>query len=379
MRQVHKAGEKMFVDYSGLTVDIINASTGEIQPAQIFVACLGASGYTYADAYPSQKKEDFVKAHVDSFGFFKGVTEILVPDNLRSAVTKSDRYEPRINETYQDMASHYGAVVIPARPVHPKDKAKVELSVKLVQRWILAKLRKRQFFSIQELSQAIAPLLIQLNRKKIRKLNMSREELYQELDQPALKPLPNQPYVWRDHKECRVNIDYHIQLEKCFYSVPYKLVGKSVTICFTGTAVEIYYNNRRVAVHNRITRPGSYSTLSEHMPSAHRAYSGWSPSRLISWGESFGPNTRQLIEEILENRPHPEMGFRSCMGILNAARKQESIIVEAASGQMLSMGVYKVEHFKALVKHRPWLQNRQLTIDIPEVDHDNVRGKSYYE
>jgi len=379
MHQDHKAGEKMFIDYSGLTMEIINPHTGEISKAQVYVACLGASGYTFTKAYKSQDKQDFAQGTVDALNFFNGSTDIAVPDNLKSAVIKPCRYEPLINETFQDMAEHYQMVIIPARVRHPKDKPKVELSVKLVQHWILAKLRHHQFFSIQELNAAIAPLLELLNDKVIRKLGQSRRELYEKIDKPALHPLPAQPYVYRESKECRVNIDYHIELDKCYYSVPYQLAHKEVRVFHSKTTIEIYFENKRVAVHPRLFKVGSYHTISEHMPSSHRAYAQWSPSRLISWGKSFGEHTKMLIERILESRPHPEMGYRSCMGILNHAKKISPDIVEAASKKMLGLRSYRVSHFKEILKNKTYQLDLPLTVVTPDSNHENVRGEDYYE
>ncbi|MBC8191014.1 MAG: IS21 family transposase [FCB group bacterium] len=379
MRQDHKAGEKMFIDYSGLTMEIIDQLTGEISKAQIYVACLGASGYTFTKAYKSQDKQDFAQGTVDALNYFGGSTDIAVPDNLKSAVIKPCRYEPDINETFLNMAEHYQMVVIPARVRRPKDKSKVELSVKLVQRWILAKLRHHQFFSITQLNIAIKPLLELLNDKDIRKLDQSRRELYEKIDKPALHPLPSQPYVYRESKQCRVNIDYHVQLEKCYYSVPYQLAGKEVRVFHSKTSVEIYFDNKRVAVHPRLFKVGSYHTISEHMSSAHRAYADWSPSRLINWGKSFGENTKKLIECILESRPHPEMGYRSCMGILNHAKKISPDIVEATSKKMLGLRSYRVGHFKEIIKNKTYQMDLPLTVVTPDSNHENVRGEEYYD
>mgnify|MGYP000347907834 FL=1 len=246
MRQTHKAGEKLFVDYSGLTMEVIDPKTGEISKAEVFVAALGASGYSYAEASMSQKKHDFIASHVRAFRFYNGVTEVLVPDNLKSAVTRANWYEPDINESYQDMADHYGTVVLPARPYKPKDKSKAELSVKLVQRWILARLRHIKFFSLHELNEAIWELLDDLNNRKMRHLGKSRRELFEALDQPALKALPDRTYIYRDFKDCKVNIDYHILLEKDLYSVPYQLAGEVVNARYTSTTVEIYHKDKRV-------------------------------------------------------------------------------------------------------------------------------------
>ncbi|MFQ5454013.1 MAG: IS21 family transposase [Candidatus Zixiibacteriota bacterium] len=378
MRQVHKAGEKMFVDYSGLTMDIINSNTGEVTQAEIFVACLGASGYSYAEAGMSQKKASFINSHINAFNFFGGVTAILVPDNLKSAVIRYDRYEPKLNESYRDMADYYGTVIIPTRPYKPKDKAKVELSVKLVQRWILAKLRNRQFFDIHELNQAIRPLLTELNNRKIRLLGKSRRELYEELDKPALKPLPPEKYHYHEFKLCRVNIDYHIQLEKCYYSVPYRLAGKEVEVRYSDFTVEITHQNKQVAIHNRLHHPGAYSTIKEHMASAHRAYAEWTPSRMISWSKSFGINTQVLIETLLTKKPHPEMGFRSCLGILNSAKGVDTDIVEAVSKKMLTLNVYRVSSFRSILKNKTYKKEKPTLAITPINNHENVRGEEYY-
>lgn len=381
MRQVHKAGEKMFVDYSGLTMELIDPKTGKISKAEVFVAALGASGYSYAEASMSQRKEDFIASHTRAFQFYGGVTDVLVPDNLKSAVTKANWYDPDINESYQDMADHYGTVVLPARPARPKDKSKAELSVKLVQHWILAKLRHRQFFSLHELNEAIRELLDDLNNRKIRHLNKSRRELYEELDQPALKALPNRTYIYRDFKDCKVNIDYHILLKGDFYSVPYQLVGKVVNARYTSTTVEIYYQNKRVAMHAKGPGKGIVATQKEHMASVHRAMAEWTPSRMISWGKSHGPYTGKLLETIMDEKPHPEMGFRTCLGILSRAKGQENSTIEAVSKRMLELRLFRVKHFVNILSNKSYERPLSETIDIfaPEDYHENVRGQSYYK
>jgi transposase len=381
MRQVHKAGEKMFVDYSGITMEVIDPKTGEVSKAEVFVAALGASGYSYAEASMSQQKEDFIASHIRAFKFFGGCTKVLVPDNLRSAVTKANWYEPDINASYQDMADHYGTVVLPARPYKPKDKSKAELSVKLVQRWILAKLRHRQFFHIHELNEAIWELLEDLNRKEIRHLKKSRRELFEELDQPALKALPGRTYLYRDFKDCRVNIDYHILLEGDLYSVPYQLAGEVVEARYTSTTVEIYHKNNRVAVHLRGPGKGVAATKTEHMASAHRAVMEWSPSRMISWGSQFGAQTETLMEEIMAKRPHPEMGFRSCLGILNQAKSLDNVQVEAVSKRMLELKVFTVKSFENILRNRSYEQASVQSIEMtpPDNYHENVRGQESYQ
>jgi len=378
MRQVHKAGEKMFVDYSGLTMEIIDPQSGEIYPAEIFVAVLGASGYTFAEASCDQKKDSFIASHVNAFEFFGGVSEILIPDNLKSGVTRADRYEPLLNESYQDMAEHYGAVVIPARPYTPKDKPKVELSIKLVQRWILARLRHRQFFSIEELNEAILELLFSLNCRPIKKFGKSRYDLYLELDRPALRPLPSQPYRLRQFKVSRVNVEYHVEVEKSYYSVPYQLIDKEVDIRYSEKLVEIFYNNKRIALHSRLHQAGAYSTQKAHMAAAHRAYAHQTPSNLIGRAARFGEKTRALVIEILKRRPHPQMGIRSCSGILKAARHLEAEVMEAVCEKMLELESYTLAHFKSILKHKTYLKAEPQTATTPESIHENIRGNQYY-
>ncbi len=380
MRINHKAGEKMFLDFSGLKWNYIDKESGESIEVDIFVATLGASGYTYAEATMNQSKPAFIATCVNAFEFFEGITEILVPDNLKSAVTKANLYDPKLNETFQDMADHYGSVVIPARPYRAKDKAKVELSVKLVQRWVLARIRHRQFFSLAELNQAIFELLGYFNSRIIKRYGKSRLELYQELDKPALKPLPSRRYVYREFKTCKVNIDYHVEIDGCFYSVPYQLAGRRVSAIYTINNIEIYHNNKRVALHVRRYKKGSFATKEEHMASAHRAYAKWSPSRLINWARTFGEHTQKLISEILQSKPHPEMGFRTCMAILNTAKKHNDLqAIELTSKKMLALKCYKVKHFRDILKNKTYNDTQDQSVKLYPVIHENVRGHSYYQ
>jgi len=378
MRIDHKAGEKMFLDFSGLKWEIIDRNSGELKEVEIFVSALGASGYSYAEATLNQTSAVFIASSIHAFEFFAGVTEILVPDNLKAAVTKADKYDPQINDTFQDMADHYGCVVIPARPYKSKDKAKVELSVKLVQRWILARLRHQQFFSLAELNQAIFALLDYFNNRIIKRYGKSRKELYLQLDKPALKALPGRPYILREFKDCKVNIDYHIEVDGSFYSVPYQLAGEYVSAIYTTSNVEVFYNNKRVALHVRSYQKGAFCTKEEHMASAHRVYGKWTPSRLITWGGVFGIYTKELMSAILASKPHPEMGFRICIAILNTAKcHKDAHAIEMTSKKMLELKCYKVKHFKDILQNKTYESQEKSNALYPP-QHSNLRGNNYY-
>ena len=295
MRQTHRAGEKLFVDYTGQTVEVIEPTTWEVRAAQIFVAVLGASNYTYAEASWTQSLPDWIGAHVRAFQFLGGVPELVVPNNLVSGVHRAHRYEPDINPTYQELASHYGVAVVPDRVRRPRDKAKVEAGVQVVERLILAALRNRRFFSLSELNAAIATLLEQLNRCPFKKLPGSRREAFEHLDQPALQALPATPYVFATWKRVRVHIDYHVEVDGHYYSVPYALVKQSLEARLTATTVECFHKGQRVASHVRSHLKGRHTTVPEHMPKAHREYAEWSPQRLVRWAEQTGPATAALI------------------------------------------------------------------------------------
>src|SRR5664280_1565510 len=330
MRQEHRAGEKLFVDFAGQTIPITDPRTGEITAAQLFVAVLGASSYTYAEALPSQELPHWIAAHVHAFSFLGGCTRLIVPDNLRSGVTRAHRYEPDINPTYAEMAAHYGAAVIPARPYKPRDKAKAEQGVLLAERWILAALRHRTFFSLAEANEAIRERLAWLNARPFRKLPGSRASLFAELDRPALRPLPVTPYEYAVWKAARVNIDYHVEVERHYYSVPYGLVGERVDIRASARTIEVFARGRRVASHPRSGAVGRHTTETAHMPESHRRHLEWTPGRLVAWGEQTGPATGALVAAILASRPHPEQGFRSCLGIFRLGRRHGEARMEAA-------------------------------------------------
>ena len=383
MRQAHKAGEKAFIDFSGVTVPIVDPETGEIKNAQIFVSVLGASGYPFVMATPSQKKADFIDANVKMFEAFGGVPELLVPDNLKSATIRADRYDPDINPEYAKLAQHYGTAIMPARPKKPKDKPLVENGVKLTQRWILARLRHRVFFSIDELNAAINELLPLYRNKKIKRLGVSRQEFFDTIDKPALKPLPAQAYEYKEFKLLKVSIDYHIQLDFAYYSVPYQLVGQKVEVWYGTNSVSIYFQGKEVATHPRLHRRGAYSTQSFHMSSAHKKYLEWSPGRIMNWGLTIGKETSRLLQTILKQKPHPEMGYRTCLGIMREFEKaKESGISEenldAISAFALRYGRFRLKQIQTLLKKPPQAQEEETSL-LHLASHENLRGSDYYE
>jgi transposase len=379
MRQEHRAGEKLFVDFPGQTVPIVDRLTGEITQAEIFVAVLGASNYTYAEAIASQALPHWIAAHVHAFAYFQGCPQILVPDNLRSGVTRAHRYEPDLNRTYAEMAAHYGAAVIPARPSKPRDKAKIEVGVQVVERWILARLRNRTFFSLTELNDAIRELLEELNSRPFRKLPGCRRSLFEALDRPVLKPLPDRPYELATWKLARVNIDYHVEVERHWYSVPYQLVGQQVDVRLTATTVEVIFRSRRVASHLRSFEPYRFTTDPAHMPASHRAHREWTPGRILRWAQTTGPKTAEFVEGVLTSRPHPEQGFRSCLGILRLGKRYGDQRLEAACGRALTLRAFSYRSVESILK--TGLDRQPLLALAPPIltgAHDNVRGRDYY-
>ncbi|MHC4894586.1 MAG: IS21 family transposase [Planctomycetota bacterium] len=382
MRQLHRAGEKLFIDYSGDTAEVVDPHTGEVRAVEVFVAVLGASNYTYVEATWTQQLPDWTASHVRAVQFFGGVTEVWVPDQLRSAVSKPHLYDPDVNSTYADLARHFDVVVIPARPRKPKDKAKVETGVQLAQRWILARLRNETFFSLAALNQRIRELNDELNRRPMRGYGgQCRRERFEALDRPALKPPPTDAYVYSDWKKVTVNIDYHVDVERHLYSVPYQLVGERLEARYSEKTVELLYRGRRVAAHRRSHRVGGFTTNSEHMPKAHRQHAEWSPSRLIRWAAKFGPATEQLVTRILEERPHPEQGYRACLGILRMGKRYGDARVEAAAHRALLTGIRRVRQFEAILKNgldRMGTAGLVPSQGAPTIAHDNVRGPNYY-
>lgn len=380
MRQEHRAGEKLFVDYAGQTVPIVERFTGEILfYAQIFVAVMGASNYTYAEATRTQTLPDWIGAHVRTFAFLGGVPEIVVPDNLKSGVTKPCRYEPDINPTYHAMAAHYGTVVIPARVKRPKDKAKVEAGVLLVERWILAALRNRTFTSLSELNDAIRGLLDRLNGRPFQKLPGSRRSMFESLDRPALRPLPATPYVYEEWSRARVGIDYHVDVDGHYYSVPSSLVKKQVDIRITAGTVEVLFKGNRVASHARSFLKGKPTTLPEHMPSSHRRYAEWTPERIRNWAATVGPQTEAHVLAIMEHRTHPEQGFRAALGIMRLFKQYGTERLEAACRRASKYRLYSYKGVSNILKTgADRLDDRKSTPANPPIVHDNIRGPEYY-
>jgi transposase len=380
MRIKHKAGEKMFVDYAGQTMQVIDPETGEVQKAEIFVVVLGASSYTYAEAQWGQTLPNWTGGHVRAFEYFGGVTEIVVPDNLKAGVKHPCRYEPGVTLAYQEMAEHYNVAVVPARVRKPRDKAKAEVGVQVVERWILARLRKRKFFSLAVLNKAIRELLEELNSREMKHLGKSRKELFEELDHPALNPLPVTPYEYAEWKKARINIDYHVEFDKHFYSSPYGLRGEDIYVRASERTVEIFFKRERIALHTRSKAKGRHTTIKEHMPPSHQHYSDWSPDRFARWAKKTGPDTERLIRVVLASRKHPEQAYRSCLGILGFASKHGRERLETACRYALAHDVYSYKGIKNILKNKldqlgPDEGPPQPSLLPP---HTNIRGKDYY-
>jgi transposase len=380
MRQSHTAGEKLFVDYAGDGVPITNRQTGEIREAQIFVAVMGASNFLYAEATWTQGLADWINVHTHAFEAIGGVPQLVVPDNTTTAIIKACLFEPQVNRTYADMARHYDTSILPARPRRPRDKAKVEKAVLIVERFLLGRLRKRTFHSLADLNAAIAEMLKHLNENRpIRRLGVTRCQLLEQLDRPALKPLPAEPYVFAEWKLCRVGIDYHVEVHQHYYSVPYRLVRSEVDVRITARTVEIFFRGQRIAAHVRMSGNHKHSTLPDHMPSSHRRYAGWTIDRIRSDAGKIGSATAILCEVILERKRHPEQGFRACLGILRLVKPFGSKRLEAAAAYALDIGAYTYGSVKSILdnnmdRHPP----RKPGADSTSVFHGNIRGPRYY-
>ncbi len=378
MRQTHVAGEKMFVDYSGTSIPVIDPLTGEIRETELFIAAMGASNFTFAEATWTQSMTDWTGSHVRAFEHFGGVPALVVPDNLKSAVIKACFYEPGVNRTYSDLARHYGTAILPARPYKPKDKAKAEVAVQLAQRWILASLRKRTFPSLEELNAAIAEQLGKLNDKVTPHLGASRRELFEELDKPALKPLPASPYVYAKWQEQRAGLDYHLKIDGHFYSVPHQLVRRKLWACITAKMVEIFDKGKRVACHMRSHEKGGKTSCKEHMPKAHRQYAEWTPDKLMEKAREIGPHTEILIDVIIREKPHPEQGFRAGIGIVRLAKPFGNERLEAACIRAIEIGARSYSSVKSILDNNLDRRKTEKAADGPAIAHQNIRGSSYF-
>ena len=382
MRQVHYSGDKLFIDYSGLTMPIVNQKTGEISKAQIFVCVLGASGYTFVHATPTQSTKDFIASHVLAFRFYEGIPNILVPDNLKAAVISHKKGVVKLNESYADMGRHYGVAIEPARPYKPQDKSKVELGVKAIQRWILMKLRHHTFFSVDELNQQINLLLDGYNHKIIRRLGKSRTELFETLDKPSLHPLRANNYIYKEFKTLTVGVDYHIELDGSGYSVPFKYLGKKVDVTYSSTSVMIAIGGEMIAHHLKLSQPYHDSTLLEHMPKDHEyQHEKWNPRRILNWANSMGASTTALMESIMNSRSHQVRGYRSCMAILSFSKTYGSPALEMASSVANELNIHKVTSIESMLKTKSYLlHNPQQSANNTPLfnNHENIRGSEYY-
>lgn len=379
MRQNHLAGDKLFVDYSGKRPYVMNKETGLFEPVELFVAVLGASNYTYAEATRTQKSADFIASHIRALEFLGGVPKAIVPDQLKSGVVKACRYEPVAQRTYAEMARHYETSILPARPRKPKDKAKVEVAVQIVQRWILARLRNRVFHSLESLNDAIWLLLEDLNNRTMKRYGKSRRQLFDEIDKPALAPIRADRFVFAQWKQAKVNIDYHIVFNDHFYSAPSSHARDTVEIRASLTTIEIYYKGKRIASHQRSHQKGGYTTEPEHMPKAHQKHLEWSPSRMQSWALTMGPCVETMVTRILESRPHPEMGYRSCLGILRLEKQYGAARLNAACERALTVGARSYRHINSILKNNlDQIALGEETEETTPAPHENVRGADYY-
>lgn len=379
MRQVHRAGEKSFIDFSGDGLDVVDPFTGECRKAVLFVAVLGASNLTYAEPVLHQDLPTWIGCHVRACEYFGGVSQIWVPDNPKVGVKRADRYDPELNPTYADLARHYDAVVIPARPRRPRDKAKVEAAVLLAERWVLAALRNRTFYSLEELRAAVAELVEKLNDRPMRRLKKSRRQLFEEMERAALKPLPARPYELALWARPTVAPDYHVQHDDHFYSVPYQLLGEKLDLRATETTIEIFQRGRRITSHERSYVKGGYTTKTEHMPRGHREHAEWTPQRIIAWAKKVGPQTAALVEAIMAAKKHPEHGFKRCLGIMHLRRQYPDQRIERACARALRFRTLTYKSVAAILKNNldrldEPAEERQQALPL----RGNVRGSRYY-
>ncbi len=380
MRQHHAPGERLFVDYAGMTMPVVDPETGDIRQVQIFVATLGCSNLLYVEATETQQVHDWIASHVRALRFIGGVPQLIINDNLRSGVKRPCRYDPDINRSYEEFAAYYGVAILPARVRKPRDKAKVETGVQITEREILAPLRNRTFFSLHALNEAIAELLDVVNNRPFQKLPGNRRSRFEELDKPALQPLPRMPYVCAEWSKARVNIDYHIAHDGHYYSVPYKYARTEVDVRTTALTVECYIDMRRIASHRRSRHKGAHTTVDEHMPSSHRRYAEWTPERILQWARTIGPETALLAERIMEHRAHPEQGFRTCLGLIRLHKSYSVERMEAAASVALQIGAVRLRSIRSILetgrdrRASPVVNEEDSTI----VHHSNIRGPALF-
>lgn len=374
MRQIHIAGEKLFIDFAGPTMGLTDGTR-----AHIFVAAMGASSYTFSCATPRETMADWLDSTAKALAYFGGVTQLIIPDNPRALIADSNRYEPRANDTVQDFARHYNTSFLPARPYHPRDKPKAESAVQVVERWIMMRLRHQQFGSVEEINVAIMPLLEWLNNRPFQKLAGSRASTFALIDAPALQPLPAQRYELAHFNTVTVNINYHIELDKHYYSVPHALVGQVLEARITATSVELLHRAQRVASHVRNHQQGGFSTIPEHMPAAHRAHMEWTPQRLIDWGLTIGPATAEIITRIMAENRHPEHGYRACLGLLSLSKRYGPQRLEASCILALQIGARKYKHVRDILANNCDQNTPATTQEWVSPEHAHIRGPGYYQ
>jgi transposase len=378
MRQHHVAGEKAFVDYSGKKLSIANPQTGELRDAELFISVLGASSYTYAEATWTQTLPDWIGSHVRMFRFYGGVTLVVVPDNLKSGVNKASFYDPEINRSYAKMAEHYGVTILPARPYRPRDKAKVEAGVRFAQSYILGRLRHQTFFSLEEANGAIAQVLKDMNGRVMRRLGVSRGDLFERVEKPALRPLPESEYEFAEWKVARVAPDYHVEAASYFYSVPHELLREEVDVRIAERTIEVFHRGKRVAAHARRYGGQRHHTHPEHMPSSHRRYAEWTPQRFESWAATIGTNVQGLVIAILANRPHPEQGFRTCFGIMKLFSGIDRARADAVAERALTIRAFNCKSVESILKNNLDRAQQAAKTSIV-IEHSNLRGRTYYQ
>lgn len=382
LRQTHTPGEKLFVDYAGQTVPIIDGLSGEIRQAHLFVAVLGASNYTYVEATWTQTMPDWIGSHVRTFEFLRGVPELIVPDNLKSGVKHPSYYDPEINPTYRDLAAHYGVAILPARVRKPRDKAKVEGGVLVAERWILARLRNQRFFSLEEANRVIAELLHDLNRRAFKKLPGCRYSVFVEVDQPVLKHLPLDRYQYAEWKTVRAGIDYHVEVKEHYYSVPYRFAKLELDARYTDVTVEVFHRGKRIAAHARSLLKGKHTTLPPHMPPEHQAVAGWDDNRLLNWAQKIGPHAEATVQLMLNARRHPQQSYRACMGVLQLSKSFGNSRVEAACARALKLNAANYRSINSILKNgldrQDSAANSSSVQSSLPLTHTNVRGSKYF-